>query len=79
MAKYDIAKRINELDKEIPEAKARLAHMINRRRWIDGYDAANKDYKRKLLAKYKLEIKRCTDTINALNIELWGLKELDMA
>ena len=79
MAKYEVAVRIKELEREIPEAKARLAHMINRRLEIEAYDAANKDYKRKLLAKYKLEIKRCADTINNLNIELWGLQELDLA
>lgn len=78
MATYETAKRINELEREIPEAKARLAHMVNRRREIDAYDAANKEYKRKLLAKYKLEIKHTTDLISNLNVELWGLRELDL-
>ena len=76
MAKYETAVRIKELEREIPEAKARLAHMINRRREIDAYDAPNREYKRKLLAKYRLEIKHMTDLINNLNTELWGLQEL---
>lgn len=73
---YEHAKRINQLENEIPEAKARLAHLINRRLEIEAYDAPNKEYKRKLLAKYRLEIKSMTDLINNLNTELWGLQEL---
>lgn len=77
MGKYDVAKRIHELNRDIPDAKARLAHIINRRREIEAYDAPNREYKRKLLGKYKLEIRHMTDTIKNLNIELWGLQELD--
>ena len=73
---YEAAKRISHLQNEIPEAKARLAHLINRRLEIEAYDAPNKEYKRKLLAKYRLEIKSMTDLINNLNTELWGLQEL---
>lgn len=74
--KYEHTKRILQLEREIPEAKARLAHLINRRLEIEAYDAPNKDYKRKLLGKYRLEIKSMTDLINNLNTELWGLQEL---
>lgn len=73
---YETAKRISHLQNEIPETKARLAHLINRRLEIEAYDAPNKDYKRKLLGKYRLEIKSMTDLINNLNTELWGLQEL---
>lgn len=73
---YETAKRISHLQNEIPETKARLAHLINRRLEIEAYDAPNKEYKRKLLAKYRLEIKSMTDLINNLNTELWGLQEL---
>lgn len=78
MAKYEVAVRLKELEREIPEAEARLAHMINRRREIDAYDAPNREYKRKLLAKYRLEIKGATERISNLKTELWGLQELDL-
>lgn len=77
MAKYEVAVRIKELEREIPEAEARLAHTINRRREIDAYDAPNREYKRKLLAKYRLEIKSAADRISNLKTELWGLQELN--
>ena len=73
---YETAKRISHLQNEIPETKARLTHLINRRLEIEAYDAPNKEYKRTLLAKYRLEIKSMTDLINNLNTELWGLQEL---
>ena len=73
---YESAKRINQLEREIPEAKARLAHLINRRLEIEAYDAPNQEYKRKLLGKYRLEIKHMADLISNLNTELWGLQEL---
>lgn len=76
MAKYSTAVRMNELRKDIPYAEERLAHLINRRMEIEGRDVPNKEYKRKLLAKYRLEIKSMTDLINNLNTELWGLQEL---
>jgi hypothetical protein len=77
MAKYEVAVRLKELEREIPDAEAKLAHMINRRREIDAYDAPNREYKRKLLAKYRLEIKSATERISNLKTELWGLQELD--
>ena len=73
---YEHAKRIKQLENEITEAKARLAHLVNRRLEIEAYDAPNQDYKRKLLGKYRLEIKSMTDLINNLNTKLWGLQEL---
>lgn len=77
MAKYEVAVRLKELEREIPDAEAKLVHMINRRREIDAYDAPNREYKRKLLAKYRLEIKSANERISNLKTELWGLQELD--
>lgn len=74
MAKYSTAVRMNELRKDIPYAEERLAHLINRRMEIEGRDVANKEYKRKLLARYRIEIKTLVDVINNLKTELWGLE-----
>ena len=79
MYTLEAARREAELNKEIPMLEAQLAHLINRRIEIQAKETANAEYKRKLLARYRLEIKALTEHISNSKTELWGLHELRIA
>ena len=78
MAKYKTAVRIKELESLIPEAECRLAHMLNRHKEIEACKAPNIAYKRKLIQRYKADIKSLTDQIANYKMEYWDLQELDL-
>ncbi len=78
MTAFEVAPQIEKLQAQIEQNEADLARKINRLAEISARTAANAEAKKRIVTRYKLEIKELTDELNNQKAKLWGLQEINL-